>query len=70
LLASEVRLRQVMDLVPHLIFAKDRQGRFLLANRAVAEAYGTTVEQLTGRPMPTSPRTRKKSTGFCKTIWP
>ena len=46
--ASELRLRQIIDLVPHLIFAKDRAGRFVLANRAMAEAYGTTVEQLTG----------------------
>jgi two-component system, cell cycle sensor histidine kinase and response regulator CckA len=46
---SEARLRQVIDLVPHFIFAKDEDGRFLLANRAVAEAYGTTVEALIGR---------------------
>jgi PAS domain S-box-containing protein len=45
---SEARLRQIVDLVPHMIFVKDRNGRFLLANKAVAEAYGTTVEQLTG----------------------
>jgi len=46
---SEVRLRQVIDLVPHFIFAKDEEGRFLLANRAVADAYGTTVDRLIGR---------------------
>ena len=46
---SEARLRQVIDLVPHFIFAKDEEGRFLLANRAVAEAYGTTVDGLRGR---------------------
>ena len=43
------RLRQIIDLVPHFIFAKDLDGRFLLVNQAVAEAYGTTVEQLLGR---------------------
>ena len=48
--ASEARLRQIVDLVPHLIFVKDREGRFLLANRTVAEAYGTTVPALVGRP--------------------
>ena len=42
-------LRQVIDIVPNFIFAKDRQGRFTLANRATAEAYGTTVENLIGR---------------------
>jgi two-component system, cell cycle sensor histidine kinase and response regulator CckA len=46
---SEERLRQIIDLVPHFIFAKDLEGRFFLVNRAVAEAYGTTVEELTGR---------------------
>ncbi len=46
---SEARLRQVINLVPHFIFAKDGDGRFLLANRAVAEAYGTTVDRLIGR---------------------
>jgi PAS domain S-box-containing protein len=46
---SEARLRQVIDLVPHFIFAKDEEGRFLLVNRAVADAYGTTVDRLTGR---------------------
>ncbi|MHC4178425.1 MAG: PAS domain-containing protein, partial [Planctomycetota bacterium] len=46
---SETRLREIIDLVPHMIFAKDREGRFLLANRATAEAYDMTVEQLTGK---------------------
>ncbi len=46
---SEARLRQVIDLVPHFIFAKDEEGRFLLVNRAVADAYGTTVDRLIGR---------------------
>ena len=46
---SRHRLRQIIDLVPHFIFAKDESGRFLLANQAVANAYGTTVEALIGR---------------------
>ncbi len=41
-------LRQVIDLSPHLIFAKDQQGRFVLANEAVAQFYGTTVASLIG----------------------
>lgn len=45
---SERRLRQIIDLVPHMIFAKDSQGRFILANQAVAEAYGTTPGELLG----------------------
>ncbi len=46
---SEGRLRQVIDLVPHFIFAKDRKGRYILVNQAVAEAYGTSVEELIGK---------------------
>jgi len=46
---SERRLRQVIDLVPHFIFAKDRAGRFILVNKSVADAYGVTVEELTGK---------------------
>lgn len=43
---SELRLRRIIDLVPHMIFAKDRNGHFLLANCATAAAYGLTVEEL------------------------
>jgi PAS domain-containing protein len=39
-------LRQVIDLNPNLIFAKDRQGRFTLVNEAVADVYGTTFDAL------------------------
>jgi len=42
-------LRQVIDIAPNLIFAKDRQGRFTLVNKAVADIYGTTVESLIGK---------------------
>jgi PAS domain S-box-containing protein len=42
-------LRKVLDLDPNLIFAKDREGRFTLVNKAVADAYGTTVEDLLGK---------------------
>jgi PAS domain S-box-containing protein len=42
-------LRQVINIDPNFIFAKDRQGRFTLVNQAVADAYGTTVEDLIGK---------------------
>lgn len=45
---SREQLREVIDLVPHFIFAKDADGRFLLANKALAEAYGTTVDRVIG----------------------
>jgi PAS domain S-box-containing protein len=43
---SEQKLRQVIDLVPHFIFAKNQEGQFILANQAIATAYGTTVDQI------------------------
>ncbi len=46
--ASERRLRQVIDLVPHLIYAKDREGRYLLSNKAHAAFYGRTPEEMLG----------------------
>ena len=46
---GEARLRQVIDLMPHMVFATNRQGRFLLVNRALADTFNTTVEELTGK---------------------
>ena len=46
---SKMRLRQVIDLVPHFIFAKDINGKFVLANKAVANIYGTTAQELIGK---------------------
>jgi two-component system, cell cycle sensor histidine kinase and response regulator CckA len=49
LAAQRAFLRQVIDLNPSFIFAKDRAGRFTLVNQAVADNYGTTVEDLIGK---------------------
>jgi PAS domain S-box-containing protein len=49
LISQREFLRQVLDLDPSLIFAKDREGRFTLANRAVASIYGVTPSELVGR---------------------
>ncbi len=46
---SHVFIRQIINTAPNFIFAKDREGRFTLANQAVAKAYGTTVENLIGK---------------------
>ncbi len=51
---GEERLRQIIDLVPHFIFAKDSDGRFILANKAVADAYGVEVDDLIGQIDPRS----------------
>ena len=42
-------LRAIIDADPSLIFVKDRDGRFTLANEAVARIYGTTADELIGR---------------------
>jgi len=42
-------LRQVLDTNPHLIFAKDRGGRFTLVNQAMADLYETSIDALIGR---------------------
>jgi PAS domain S-box-containing protein len=42
-------LRLVLDTNPGLIFVKDSQGRYSLANKAVADLYGVRVDDLIGR---------------------
>ena len=42
-------LRQVIDAIPHLVFAKDRTGRFTLVNQAVASVFGTTPDAVIGK---------------------
>ncbi|MFW6384102.1 MAG: PAS domain S-box protein [Halodesulfurarchaeum sp.] len=41
-------LRQIIDLVPDLIFVKARDGEYLLANETTAEFYGLSVEEVEG----------------------
>jgi PAS domain S-box-containing protein len=41
-------LRQVIDTVPSIIFVKDRDGRFLLGNKALVESYGKSLDKLIG----------------------
>ncbi|MEO6456566.1 MAG: ATP-binding protein [Ginsengibacter sp.] len=47
--ASETQLREIIDLVPHFIFAKDINGKFILANKATADVYGCTINDLIGK---------------------
>ncbi len=42
-------LRQIIDTAPGFICVKDAESRFVLANRSLAEAYGTTVDDLLGK---------------------
>lgn len=46
---SEALLRQIIDLAPIHIFAKNAEGRYLLANQAIAQAYGTTAAAMIGK---------------------
>jgi PAS domain S-box-containing protein len=45
---SQSHLRKVLDLVPQHIHARDYDGRFIMANRAVAESYNMTPEEIVG----------------------
>lgn len=47
--SAQSYLRQILDINPNLIFAKDRSGRFTLVNKAVADIFGTTIEELLGK---------------------
>lgn len=46
LTASREQLRQIMDLVPDMIVAKNWHGEIILANQAAAELYGTDPRSL------------------------
>ncbi|GGE99831.1 PAS domain S-box protein [Hymenobacter cavernae] len=38
--------RQVIDTTPHLVYLKDEQGNYLLANRATADLYGLSTAEI------------------------
>jgi len=42
-------LRQIIDLVPHFIYAKDADGRFMLVNETGARVYGVSPAELVGK---------------------
>ncbi|MBS3761542.1 MAG: PAS domain-containing protein, partial [Halodesulfurarchaeum sp.] len=46
---AQQELREVIDLVPDRIFARSRDGTYLLANEATAETYGLQPEEVEGR---------------------
>jgi PAS domain S-box-containing protein len=46
---SHAFIRQIIDADPNLIFVKDTDGRFTLVNQAMADCYGTTVDELLGK---------------------
>ena len=46
---SKLFLNAVIDNVPNPIFVKDAAGRFVLANRALADLFGTSTGELIGK---------------------
>ncbi len=46
---NERGLRQLIDLDPHFIFAKDADGRYILANKAMADKYHLSVDEFIGK---------------------
>jgi len=47
--AQQAFLRQIIDVVPNVIFVKDQSGQFLTVNQAGATMHGTTVEAMVGK---------------------
>lgn len=45
---SQQRLRQIIDLIPQYVSVKDDQGKYILANKAVARLYGVQTRQMAG----------------------
>ncbi len=46
---SERTFRALLDRLPHFVSVNDAQGRFVIANRALAAAYGSRPEAVIGR---------------------
>jgi PAS domain S-box-containing protein len=42
-------LREVIDSLPHQIFLKDSNSKYLLANKSLAELYNTEINQIIGK---------------------
>jgi PAS domain S-box-containing protein len=42
-------LRSIIDINPSLIFVKDKDGRFVMVNQAVADIYASTVDNIIGK---------------------
>lgn len=46
---NQTRLRQILDLMPHLIFAKNWRGEIVIANKTVERLTDTPIENLIGK---------------------
>lgn len=46
---QRTELRQIIDVVPHMLFVKDEEGRYLVVNQAFAAAYGCHPDEVVGK---------------------
>ncbi len=46
---NERFLHQIIDTIPDLIYVKDAEGRYVLANQALADVFDTTTEAVIGK---------------------
>ena len=46
---KNVLFQTVLNTSPNCIYVKDKEGRYLLANRAIADLYKTTPEEMLGK---------------------
>lgn len=51
LIEQQDYLRQIIDTIPHRLVAKDRNGRFILANQSFADGMGLALQDIIGKPM-------------------
>ncbi len=58
---SEVLLRKAIDLVPHIVFARDEKGQLLLANKTMAERSKMMMSRDAGKRLARGVRERRDS---------
>lgn len=49
LVESRNQLTQLINLMPQVIYAKDEEGKFFIVNQAMADLFGTTIEDMIGK---------------------
>lgn len=47
----EELMRRLFDLTPNYVSIRDQDGRFVMVSQAYADLYGTTVDEMTGKPV-------------------
>ncbi len=47
----EELMRRLFDLTPNYVSIRDQDGRYVMVSQAYADLYGTTVDEMTGKPV-------------------